>query len=81
MPQKISYLQFWTKELKNKARDTCLKNDTSHHSLIELNQLSNQNKVKLGTSFLNRHYFTDTSVSQRIRITVSHNTALLFNIY
>lgn len=30
---------------------------------------------------MNRHYFTDTSVSQRIRITVCHNTASLFNIY
>lgn len=49
--------------------------------MIEPNQLCNHNKVKLGTSFLNWHYFTDTSLSQRIRITVSHDTALLFNIY
>lgn len=71
-------MPFWTTELqKLSTYDTCLKNYTSCHSLIETKQLSSQNKVKLGTLS-----WTDiTSVSQRIRITVNHNRVLLFNIY
>lgn len=76
IPQKISYLKFWTMELKSKIDMT--------HALkmiaaitLWFNQISSAIKIKW-TSLLNRHYFTDTTVSQRIRLIVSHNTALPF---